>query len=146
MKAEIGPFGSYLGFEVVTWEADHACLALEIQPFMLNRSGLLHGGVIVALLDAAAGYAGTYCTVPGNVRRGMTLSLSTSFIGQATAGRIRADARVIGGGRSTFFARVEVRDESDKLVAAGDCTYRLRSNSIDPRGFDPATEPSKDTQ
>ena len=80
------------------------------------------------------------------ITKSRPLSLSTSFIGQATAGRIHADARVIGGGRSTFFARVEVRDESDKLVAAGDCTYRLRSNSIDPRGFDPATEPSKDTQ
>jgi uncharacterized protein (TIGR00369 family) len=146
MSTDIGPFGSHLGFELLDWQDGQARLGLTVQPYMLNRSGLLHGGVIVALLDAAGGYAGTFCTVPGNVRRGMTLSLSTSFIGQARSGRIVADAHVIGGGRSTFFVRVEVRSDTGELVAAGDCTYRLRSNSVDPRGFDPATEPTKDTQ
>jgi uncharacterized protein (TIGR00369 family) len=146
MHSDIGPFGSYLGFELLAWEVGVAQLSLVVQPFMLNRSGVLHGGVTVALLDAAGGYAGTYCTVPGNVRRGATLSLSTSFVGQVRQGRIVADARVIGGGRSTFFARVEVRDGAGMLVAAGDCTYRLRSNSIDPRGFDPTNKTSKELQ
>lgn len=137
MTAELGPFGSFIGFDVVEWKPGFARLTMSVQPFMLNRSGVLHGGMIVALLDAAAGYAGTYCEVPGNVRHGVTLSLSISFVSKARAGLVTADARVVGGGRNIFFARVEVSNADGMPLAVGDCTYKYRSNSVDPKGFRP---------
>lgn len=144
MTAELGPFGSFIGFDVVEWKPGFARVTMTVKPFMLNRSGVLHGGMIVALLDAAAGYAGTYCEVPGNVRHGVTLSLSTSFVGQARSGLITADARVVGGGRNVFFVRVDVTDDTGAPLAIGDCTYKYRSNSVDPKGFRPEALSSAD--
>ena len=137
MITELGSFGSFIGFDVAEWKPGFARLTMDVQPFMLNRSGVLHGGMIVALLDAAAGYAGTFCEIEGNVRHGVTLSLSTSFLGQTRSGLVSAEARVTGGGRTIFFSSVEVRDADGLLIATGECTYKYRSNSIDPKGFRP---------
>lgn len=134
---EMGAFGAFAEFELGTWREGYAELSMPVKPFMLNRSGVLHGGMLVALLDAAGGYAGTYCTVPGNVRRGVTLNVNASFLGQVRTGRITATAKRVGGGRNVFFARVEAHTENDELIGIGDCTYRYRSNSVDPAGFTP---------
>ena len=62
--------------------------------------------VLATLIDTACGFAGCYCAEPGRVRRAVTLTMSTSFLGQAAAGDIlTAKARRTGGGKNIFFTR-----------------------------------------
>ena len=138
--AELGAFGHFVEFSVLEWRDGFATLSMPVKPFMLNRSGVLHGGMIMALLDAAGGYAGTFCTIPGNVRRGVTLNVNASFLRQVRTGAVFATANRVGGGRNVFFARVEIHDADREMVACGDCTYRYRANSADPAGFTPEPE------
>ena len=127
-------FRRLLGYRLAEWGDGYAVVELEVDGRHLNRSEVVHGGVYGALIDAAGGYAGCYCTVPGNVRRAFTLSLSTSFVASTASGRLRAIARKSGGGRSVFFARVEVLDENGRLLATGEGVYRYRHGSKRPDG------------
>lgn len=122
-------FRQLLGFRITEWREGDATLTLTIGPRHLNRSGVLHGGVIATLIDAAGGYAGCYCPHPNRVRRSVTVSMTTHFLAQAKIGTLTTHARVRGGGRRLFIASVEVHDNSGALVAIGEGVYRYRAGS-----------------
>ncbi|MCB2010806.1 MAG: PaaI family thioesterase [Geminicoccaceae bacterium] len=134
MDGQMGAFGRLLGFEIIEWRNDLAILDLRIRPEMLNRSGILHGGVLTTLIDTAGGYAGTFCAVEGHVRKALTLSLTTQFTGQTRDGVIRATARRRGGGRNTFFVDVSVTSEAGNEIAYGSGVWRYRRGHGDPNG------------
>ena len=127
-------FRDLVGYRLVEWEEGRARLALDIDDRHMNRSGLLHGGVLTTVMDAAGGYAGTYCTVQGNVRRCVTVSLDAKFLASAAGQRITVDARLVGGGRQLFFADIEVGDDTGLRLAVGHGVYRLRRGSEDLTG------------
>lgn len=82
-------FFNHLGFRLVTWEEDLAVLEFEIEPYHLNRALVLHGGVLTSIIDIACGFAGCFSLDPNRVRKTVTLSLTTSFTGQASFGIVR---------------------------------------------------------
>jgi uncharacterized protein (TIGR00369 family) len=119
-------FQDLLRYRVVEWRDGHAIIELDIADRHRNRAGVLHGGVIMTLIDAAGGFCGTYCPVPGNVRRGMSLSINTNFLGQTTEGTVRAVARRTRAGKKIFFTSVEVFSQDGNLIGTGEGVYRLR--------------------
>lgn len=130
----ISGFHELVGFKLVEWETGYAVLELEIGPQHLNRSKVLHGGVLTTLIDTVCGYAGCYCTKPGHTRKGMTLSLTTSFTGQAGTGIVRAVGRMRAGGRKIYVATAEVFNNKGELIAIGESTQRYRTGSEHPEG------------
>ncbi|HEX6978995.1 MAG TPA: PaaI family thioesterase [Alphaproteobacteria bacterium] len=128
-------FRQLVGYRVSEWRDGEAAISLTIGPRHLNRSGVLHGGVIATLIDAAGGYAGCYCPHPGRVRRSVTISLTTQFVAQAKTGSLVARARVRGGGKRIFIASIEVHDSTGQLVALGEGVYRYRTGSESPEGI-----------
>ncbi|MDH3231402.1 MAG: PaaI family thioesterase [Alphaproteobacteria bacterium] len=131
---DIGAFGQMLGFRVTEWRDGSVRMEMDVRPEHLNRSGVLHGGIISALLDTACGYAGTWCAKKGNVRWAVTVSLTTHFTGQARGGTLTTVGRKRGGGRKIFFASAEVLDENGQVLGFGDSVQRYRSGSEDPEG------------
>ena len=130
-----GGFADLVGYELKVWQADYAELTLTVEPQHLNRSGIMHGGVLATLIDTACGYSGIYCAEPGRVRRAVTLSLHSQFIGAAELGaRLTVTGRRSGGGRRTFFSQAEVRDQEDRLIGQGNCVHQYRRGSEDPKG------------
>jgi uncharacterized protein (TIGR00369 family) len=118
-------FNALLGFRMAEWRADYVRLEVTIEERHLNRSGIVHGGVLSTLLDAACGYAGIYPTEPGGApRRAVTLTLTTSYVGQSRTGVLSCIAVRRGGGRAVFIASAEVRDAAGALLAIGEGTYR----------------------
>lgn len=129
------PFHDLLGLELAEWRLGFARMTCRIGPQHMNRSGIVHGGVILALVDQAAAFAGLFCTMPGNVRRAVTVDLDCRFTGQITGGVVSAEGRVATAGRSIFFARTEVFDPEGRMVAFGASTHRFRSGSEKPEGL-----------
>ncbi|RDD63678.1 PaaI family thioesterase [Ferruginivarius sediminum] len=131
-----GGFADLVGYRIGDWESGHAEVILDVEARHLNRSGVAHGGVMSTLIDAACGYSGCYCTVPGNARRAMTLQLTTQFLGQVRHGdTLTATGRVVGGGRSVFFADCEVRTAKGELVGRGEGVFKYRRGSETPEGL-----------
>ena len=134
-RADGSAFQGLLGYRLALWEPDRAVIEYEVDAGHLNRSGVLHGGVLVTLLDTAAGYAGCHCAVPGRIRRTLTLSLTTNFVAPVRQGRLRVDGRRTGGGRRIFFAAAEARDDSGRLLAGAVGTFRYIGESGDAAGM-----------
>ena len=132
---EAGSFNQDLGIEMLEWREGYAKIKLEVQQRHLNRSDALHGGVMATLLDAVTGYAGTWCSVPGNARRGATLNLTTNFLAAGGLGAVYAEADVVGGGRKIFFAEGRVIDSQGKLLATASATYKLFRGSEEITGM-----------
>ena len=131
------PFHALLGLELIEWRDGFARVGCEAGPQHANRSGITHGGVMLSLIDQAAAYAGLWCSVPGNVRRAVTLDLDCRFTGQVAGGRLVAEGRVVTRGRNIFFCRTEVFDAAGTLVAFGASTHRWRAGSETTEGQPP---------
>jgi len=121
---EFRGFNKELGFRMVEWSPDHAVLTLEVEPRHLNRSGIVHGGILATMIDAAGSYTGVYPLEPGRTRRCITVSMTTSFLGQTKSGIITCTAHRMGGGKTIFTATAEVRSEDGTLLAIGQGIYR----------------------
>jgi uncharacterized protein (TIGR00369 family) len=85
--------------------------------FHYNPLGSVHGGVISALLDTAAG-----CSVHSTLAVGeayTSLDLTVKFLRPVTvdSGLLRCEGSVIQRGRRTALAESKLYDESGRLVA-----------------------------
>ncbi|MGF1592266.1 MAG: PaaI family thioesterase [Kiloniellaceae bacterium] len=120
-----GGFADLLGYELARWEEDLAEVVLTVAKRHLNRSGVMHGGVLSTLVDTACGYCGCFAPEGATPRRAFTLSLTCSFIGAAQEGqRLTARARRSGGGKSVFFADCEVLDQDGRVIGSGQGTFK----------------------
>lgn len=128
-------FAALIGYRIADWSWGAAAVELDVTPAHLNRSGILHGGVLTTLIDTACGYSGCFCDTPAHARRAMTLQLNTQFLAAAAAGqRLTARAQTTGGGRSVFFADCTVQAGDGTLVGRGDGVFKYTPGSGDPAG------------
>lgn len=128
-------FTGMIGFEFLEWEEGRAVLGLDIQERHLNLHGVIHGGVLATLLDVAGACPGTFCPYPGRVRKALTLSMTTTFTGQAGKGQIRAIGTKRAGGSRIYNSSVDIVDADGRLLAFGEGTFRLRGGCEDPYGI-----------
>ncbi len=128
------PFLELLGTKVEEWSDGNVRVGLVLRPELLNRSGVVHGGVLATLLDHVGRLSGLNCTVPGNRRYGMTLSLTTNFLKQSQSGKLMTVGRRISSGRKIFYARSDVLTEAGEILATGSSVHRYRSGSESPEG------------
>ena len=120
-----GGFADLTGYALTTWEPDLAEVTITLEDKHMNRSGVMHGGMLTTLIDTACGYAGCYAPEGAEPLRAFTLSLTCSFIGAGKLGqRIVARARRSGGGKSIYFADCEVRDEDGRMIATGQGSFK----------------------
>lgn len=117
-------FKQLLGIESVDHQEGYAVLALTVTAEHLNSHGSLHGGVLATLIDHAGGNAGCIDGTNSKSRNAVTLSLTTSFLAPVSSGKIFATARKRPGGRRIFVSTTEITDESGRLLAVGEATYR----------------------
>lgn len=127
-------FAVELGFEFLRWEPDYVVLGMQVRDKHLNLAGIIHGGILASLLDIAGSAAGSYCPYPDRIRKVITLSMTTTYTGQAGLGYIRAVARRRAGGRRIFNSSVDILAEDERLLAMGEGTFRFRSGSEVPEG------------
>ncbi|URK16805.1 PaaI family thioesterase [Thalassospira sp. GO-4] len=124
----------HLGYRLVEWADGHAVVELEMKDFHRNRVGILHGGILTTLMDTASGYAVCFCPVAGNVRKTMTLSLTTNFIGMAKDGLVRVVARKQGRGRKIVFTEAVAYNADGEVIGTATGTFKYHRGSDDPDG------------
>ncbi|MDY7577084.1 PaaI family thioesterase [Herbaspirillum sp. RTI4] len=122
-------FKDLLGHRVAEWGPDQVVVELDIGPQHLNLAGTVHGGVLASLIDVAGSLSGLYSPNESDMRRAVTLSLTTNFTGQASSGRIRAVANKRAGGASIYFSSVEISDDAGQIIAIGEVVNRYRKTA-----------------
>ncbi len=132
--AVLSNFNRHLGMKILEWSDGAVTVAIDVQDWMRNRTGIVHGGVTATLIDAAGGYAWNYCPHPGRRRLSSTIALTTSYVAPGKGGRIVARARVRGGGRTIYASAVEVHDENGTLIAIGEGSFKYFKGSETSEG------------
>ncbi len=106
-----------LGYQIDIGQAPHGICRLQADARHLNRSGVVHGGLLATMLDNASGVTASLTVDPAGRRPFVTLSLTTHFLAPAHEGLLEARARVTGGGRRTLFIDAELHDGAGRLIA-----------------------------
>lgn len=122
-------FRELVGYRATVWREGYTEFEIEIDRRHYNSSGFLHGGVYVALLDSAMSHAATWCSTAGNVRRCVTLGLSTTFLATVHTPLARAVGRLESVDGRTATCRGEVFDDNGELCAAAQGSYRYTRGS-----------------
>lgn len=120
-------YQSLIGFEIVDWYQDNAVVHLPIADKHGNRYGIPHGGVHATLLDTVMGFSGCFTGDRAKPQMAMTLSLNVQYLSRPKGKLLITKGWKTGGGRKTFFAESEIRDETGELIAKGTGTFRYRS-------------------
>ncbi len=129
------PFNKFLGFQVTEWSEGHARVTVDLKPEFTNSHGIPHGGFLCTLLDVASSLPGIYCPHPDRVRRALTLSLNTSFVGVAQTSQLYAIGRITSAGYKIFHSAADVYDSNHTLLATAQAVLKYRSGSEKPDGI-----------
>lgn len=91
----------------------------------LAPNGYLHAASVIALADTAAGYA-TIAHLPPGATNFTTIELKANFLGTATDGTLRAQARAVHQGRTTqVWDATVTHAESGRQLALFRCTQMI---------------------
>jgi len=111
------PIMDTLDFSDLRPERGRVVVEMRAQEFHYNPLGSVHGGVISAMLDTAAG-----CSVHSTLEVGelyTSLDLNVKFLRPVTveSGVLLAEGTVLQRGRRTALAEAQLFDERGKLLA-----------------------------
>jgi acyl-CoA thioesterase len=128
-RVERSPFYRHMGLEVTGLGCGWATFRMNAGENLYNVGGIVHGGAITSIADAASGVALATQLEAGR-QRPVTVELKINFCGAATAGAILARGDVVQKGSRIAVCEVEVTQE-DRLVAKALSTYMILPNERD---------------
>jgi len=115
-----GPFAFVLrevGAGTTTWE-------YTVDAAHFNPNGVLHGGVLMALLDTAMGHAVSEMVVPlGRINAAAQLNIN--FLEPIRSGVVRARATVIKMGKRMAVAEGRATNEAGVVVGIATSTHAI---------------------
>jgi uncharacterized protein (TIGR00369 family) len=109
-----------LGARITEAEPGRVVLELEAGPQHRHGGGVVQGGVITQIADAAMGMS--LATLQEDGVWNTTIELKINFIRPVISGRIRAVGRVVEIKQTLMFGEADVLDEHDRLVARASST------------------------
>lgn len=107
----------FLGCEL-SFDGEICVLGLEIEDFMFNSAGTLHGGVIAFALDSAAG--SLFKRTHGS---GYTLESKAQYLRTLGRGRATCTARFLKRGRLVSFVEAVLSGPDGKSAAIATSTW-----------------------
>jgi len=108
------PLGTTLGMRTFG-DADEVDATLEWAPELCTAGGVLHGGVLMSLADAAGGVCAFLNLPPGATT--VTIESKTNFLGVIREGTVVARSRPLHVGKTTIVLETDVFDASGRRVA-----------------------------
>ena len=108
------PLGTTLGIRTFG-DAEEIDAILAWAPELCTAGGILHGGVLMSLADAA-GAVCAFLNLPDGART-TTIESKTNFLGAVREGDVLARARPLHVGKTTIVVETDVLDSSGRRVA-----------------------------
>jgi uncharacterized protein (TIGR00369 family) len=121
----MSPFAEHMGFDVVERSDGGSVIECRVEAEHANTRGVVHGGVLSALIDMACGVAVAYQpSIDG--RSAVTVSLTINYLQPALIGdRLRAVGKRAGSGKRIVACEAAIYDQAGTMVAMGVATMRV---------------------
>jgi acyl-CoA thioesterase len=104
-----------MGFRSIGQRDGRYLYLMTVRDELLNRYGILHGGLTTAFIDTAM--AETAFVIDQTVERAFTLNISVDFIKPGKNGDLRAEIKVNQNSRVIIVFQAEVYDDDEQLIA-----------------------------
>jgi uncharacterized protein (TIGR00369 family) len=115
LAAEPAGWMELLGARITEAEPGRVVLELIAGPQHRHGGGVVQGGVITQIADAAMGMS--LATLQDDAVWNTTVELKINFIRPAIEGRLRAVGRAVELGPTLLFGEADVFDEQGRLIA-----------------------------
>ncbi len=128
------PFGRWLGLELSGIEDDRVHMTFDMRDELVGNPALhvLHGGVTSAVLDTVGGIAALLGILTRAANDGgeaspwlSTIDLRTDFLRPGFGERFTATGFPLRVGGRVVVTRMELHNESGKLIAVGTGSYNV---------------------
>jgi uncharacterized protein (TIGR00369 family) len=119
------PITKLLGWKFIDFDAAGQVIRVEMQarPEFINPAGVIHGGMLAAMLDETLSPALAATLGPGEFAP--TLEIKVNFISPAKVGRVLGTGRIVSRGRSICFMEGQLHDEGGNLLATASATSKI---------------------
>jgi uncharacterized protein (TIGR00369 family) len=124
------PFAKLLGIKLDSVEPGLASLSLEIREDFKQNAGVVHGGVIAALIDSAMAFAIVPLLKPDETTT--TVDLTISYLRPLRSGTAVATAKVLRAGGRLIVLSADLVDSEGNLAATALSTYTKLSRRVGP--------------
>jgi uncharacterized protein (TIGR00369 family) len=104
-----------LGISAGTFRQDEVVLSLDWTPTLCTSKNVLHGGIVVNLMDLAAGVC-AFLNLPGGAAGTATVEAKTNFLVPTRRGTVRALSRPLRVDSRISMLETEVRGDDGKLA------------------------------
>jgi len=109
------PIARFLGMRLLRCADGSSVMEMDAGPAHHNPMGVVHGGILCDLADAAMGTA--VASTLHEQETFATLDLTAHFLAPVLEGRLVAEAKVVRRGRTTAYVECEVKGDAGKLIA-----------------------------
>lgn len=132
------PFNRMLGLSVDAIEEDKIIMSFGMKDDLVGNfiHGILHGGVTSSVIDMAGGVAAMVSAMRKHngksleelktiLSKSSTINLHINYLCPGKGKHFVATAWILRSGNRICFARSELRNEEDVLIASGTGTYLI---------------------
>jgi len=123
------PFVESLGLRLDHFEPGHSHMSLDPQPRHLNSWGVVHGGVLMTMLDVAMSAAGR--TSVEELRSGgnATIEMKTSFMRPAK-GALKVIGTCLHRSTTMTFCEAQLMVQDGTVVARATGTFKIMKSTV----------------
>jgi 1,4-dihydroxy-2-naphthoyl-CoA hydrolase len=110
-----GTLGAHLGIRFVELSKERIVAELPVQDLLLNLSGVVHGGTLMAFADTL-GAVGTIMNLPDSSSTA-TIESKTNFFAAGRRGLLHAESLPLHIGSRTMVWQTRVTDDTGRLLS-----------------------------
>jgi uncharacterized protein (TIGR00369 family) len=117
------PFFNFLGIKLNEFRYGETFLELEIEEKHLQLHGVVHGGVLAAMVDAA-GVLAAVTQIEGH-NSVTTIEMKINYLSSAKKGKLLVHGHCIKLGKTIGVSEATITDTDNKIIAHGIVTIML---------------------
>ncbi|HXG75384.1 MAG TPA: PaaI family thioesterase [Gaiellaceae bacterium] len=110
------PFAETLGLELLAASPEEVRARIAWAERLCTAGGILHGGALMSLADAAGAYC-AFLNLPEGAAGTATIESKTNFFRAVREGHVLASSRPLHRGRTTIVVETDLHDEAGRHVA-----------------------------
>ena len=116
VSLDVNPLAVHLNTRIQSASKGKVSMSFELPDQYIQGNGVVQGGALAMMLDFGLAFAGLSQV---NLQQNLsTTNMNISYMRPGFPGAYRVEAEVEKAGRSMIFARAQLFDANDKLVAS----------------------------